>query len=124
MSDKIIPVAEFATLAEAHLALELLRKNSIKGFVSDDTTNPVNFSLFGRMAHAPGIKLHVSEAQAAQARQVLQSRARQKPVKGWEKQAEEVEGWLCHLCGTYNEEDGASCPACGEPRQTERKKKR
>jgi hypothetical protein len=123
MSDKVIVVAEFATLAEAHLALELLRQHSIHGFVSDDTANPVNFSLLGRMPYAPGIQLHVSQAQAAQAQQLLQSHARQKPVKGWERQAEEVDGWLCHLCDTYNEEDGTVCPACGEPRQTNPKKK-
>jgi rubrerythrin len=124
MSEKIIALAEFATLAEAHLALELLRQHSIQGFVSDDTTNPVNFSVLGRMPYAPGIQLHVKEAQAVQARQLLQSRARQKPVKEWEKQAEEVDGWLCHLCDTHNEVDSAICPACGEPRQTHRKKKR
>jgi hypothetical protein len=123
MSDKIIAVAEFASLAEAHLALEMLRQHSIQGFVSDDTTNPVNFSVFGRMPYAPGIQLHVSEAQAQKARQLLKSRARQKPGKGWERQAEEVEGWLCHLCDTYNEDDGTICPACGEPRQAKPKKK-
>ena len=71
MSDEMIPVAEFATLAEAHLALELLRRSSIQAVVSDDTTNPVNFSVLGRMQYAPGIRLHVRQAQAAQARNVL-----------------------------------------------------
>jgi hypothetical protein len=123
MSDKIIALAEFATLAEAHLALEYLRQHSIEGFVTDDTTNPVNFSMLGRMPYAPGIQVHVYQRYARKARHLLQSRAQEKPVKGWEKQAEEVDGWLCHLCDTYNEEDVPTCPACGEPRQANRKKK-
>jgi hypothetical protein len=118
MPDKTIAVAEFATAAEAHLALGLLQQHAIQGFVSDDTTNPLNFSLLGRMPYAPGIWLHVPEAQAAQARQLLQVQTRPKPPRGWKKQAEQVKGWLCSLCGSYHEEDGTTCPDCGEPRQT------
>jgi hypothetical protein len=117
MSVKTVAIAEFAIPPEAHLALELLRQHSIQGFISDDTTNPLNFSLFGRMPYSHGIQLYVPETQADEARKLLGTQKREKPPKGWEEEAERGKGWLCHLCDTYTEEDVAVCPACGEQRQ-------
>jgi hypothetical protein len=123
MSEKTVVLAEFSTPTEAHLALARLEAASIRGFVSGDEPNAANFSVFGRMQYAP-ITLHVPESQAKQAAEILSSLDQERPVKGWEGQAEDAaEGWICHLCDTLVEDEQATvCPDCGEPRRERGKK--
>ena len=123
MSENTIVLREFDSAAEAQLALERLRAESIRGFVSGDTPLPTNFSIFGQMQYA-AMRLHVDATQAERARSILDDLPRHRPVKGWESQAEDaIDGWICPLCDTQVEEDVTVCPACGETRH-ERKRKR
>jgi len=123
MSENTIVLREFDSAAEAQLALERLRAESIRSFVSGDTPLPTNFSIFGQMQYA-AIRLHVDAAQAERARAILADLPRHKPEKGWESQAEDaIDGWICPLCDTQVEVDAIVCPACGETRP-ERKRKR
>ncbi|HEV3262312.1 MAG TPA: hypothetical protein VG013_36005 [Gemmataceae bacterium] len=116
MSDKTVVIAEFKTGTEAQLALERLQAASIEGFVSGDTPNPVNFSVFGRMPYAP-IQLHVRQSQAQRAAEILAVPVEEELDSNWELEAEAGGAWVCQLCDTLVEEEAPVCPSCGEPRQ-------
>ncbi|HEY7153044.1 MAG TPA: hypothetical protein VH575_03695 [Gemmataceae bacterium] len=124
MSENTVVLCEFDSAAEAHLALEYLQAESIRGFVSGDAPIPTNFSPFGQMPYA-AIRLHVEASQVRRAREVLSALRRDKPSTKWEWQAEDaLDGWICQLCDTQVDEDATVCPACGETRPQRKKKHR
>jgi hypothetical protein len=126
MYEKTVVVAEFASAAEAHLALGRLEAESIQGVITGEDMNPATYSLFGLMPYASPIQLLVAESQAQLAREILAGDVQDEPLpENWEAQAEAaVDGWICHLCDTSVEENATECPACQEPRKLRQKKRR
>jgi hypothetical protein len=125
MYEKTEVVAEFATAAEAHLALNLLQTHGVQGVLAGEDFNPGHYSVFGLMPYAPAVQLCVPESQAERAREMLADRHDDMALpSGWESQAEAVDGWICHLCDTVVEEGATVCPACQEPWKARKKKHR
>jgi hypothetical protein len=124
MHEKTVEAARFHATEEALAARLQLEAEGIACNLSEDSPSPADFSLFGRMNHAP-IRLYVAASQAEQAAAIL---SRNEPLeldKDWQAQAESaVEGWICHNCDTQNEESAAACSACDTPRRVRKKKKR
>jgi hypothetical protein len=132
MPEETVVVAEFESAGQAQFALSQLQAESIQAVILNEEANAANFSVFGRMPYAPLVQVVVPASVAERARELLRS----KPGRlqnGWEGEAEQMKGWICHLCDTFVEEDVQVCPACGEargpesrdiePRQKDRKKK-
>jgi hypothetical protein len=110
-------IANFMAEEEAQpalAALAALRAQGIQAVLSGVMPNPASFSLLGRMQYAP-IQLAVPPEQADEARRIL-LHLDGPPEPGWEEQAEQVEGWLCHNCDTVVAPDQDVCPECGTGR--------
>lgn len=109
-------IAEFASEAEAQVALLRLRMDRILAQVVGHVPTAASFSLFGRLPFAP-IHLVVPRSQAERARFILAAAGVEVLEHDWETLAENaIEGWLCPLCDSEVEHSDDVCPLCGTNR--------
>lgn len=109
-------VAEFATEAEAQVALVRLRLDRIDAEVVGHVPTAASFSLFGRLPFAP-IHVVVPRSQADRARFILAAAGVEVLEPGWESLAESaVDGWICPVCDTEADPGEDVCPCCASSR--------
>lgn len=109
-------VAEFATEAEAQVALVRLRLDRIDAEVVGHVPTAASFSLFGRLPFAP-IHVVVPRSQADRARFILAAAGVEVLEPGWEALAERaIDGWICPVCDTEADHGEDVCPCCANSR--------
>jgi hypothetical protein len=109
-------IAEFATEAEAQVALVRLRLDAIRAEVVGQVPTAASFSLFGRLPFAP-IQIVVARSQAERARFILAAAGVEVLESDWETLPEQaVDGWICPLCDTEAGPGEDACPVCRSSR--------
>lgn len=109
-------IAEFASEAEAQVALLRLRMDRIDAEVVGHVPTAASFSLFGRMPFAP-IHLVVPRSQAERSRFILAAAGVEVLETDWEALAEKaIDGWICSTCDTQVDHDEDVCPICDSSR--------
>lgn len=109
-------VAEFATEAQAQVAIVRLRLDHIDADVVGHVPTAVSFSLFGRMPFAP-IHVVVPRSQADRARFILAAAGVEVLETDWESLAEKaIDGWICPACDTEVDHGEDACPNCDTSR--------
>jgi rubrerythrin len=109
-------VAEFATEAEAQVALVRLRMDRIDADVVGHVPTAASFSLFGRLPFAP-IHVVVPRSQADRARFILAAAGVEVLESDWETLAENaIDGWICTTCDTQVDHAEDVCPTCASSR--------
>lgn len=100
-------IAEFATEAEAQVALIRLRMDRLDAAVVGGVPNTVSF------LHFAPIHIVVPRSQADRGRFILAVAGVEVLEPDWESLAEDaVDGWICGVCDTEVEHAADVCPVC------------
>jgi len=106
MSDRLVTIASFAFMPEAHMAKNLLESEGILAFVAGELTADAIACI------ASEAQLQVRAQDAQRAVSLLADAAAQASLADdWETQAESGV-WTCPLCGTAARLGATVCPAC------------
>ncbi len=105
-------IAEFASEAEAQVALVRLRMDRIPAQIIGHVPTAASFSLLGRLPFS-SIQLVVPRSQSDRARFILAAAGVEVLEQDWESLAESaIDGWICSCCDTEVDHAEDVCPAC------------
>ncbi|MGL4549846.1 MAG: putative signal transducing protein [Gemmataceae bacterium] len=111
MSDRYLPVATFALLQEAKMAVNLLAAAGIGAMLEGEQTGSVFAGLTGM---GDQIRVLVPADDAARAAALVADAQGGTLDDSWEDEAERTA--VCTICGGALAEGDAACPACQSPR--------
>jgi hypothetical protein len=110
MSDRYLPVATFAFVPEARIAVNMLVANGIKAILEGEEVGTLFAGNFGI---GDQVRLLVPADDAPRAA-ALVAEAQGALEAGWEEEA--VQTAVCALCGEALVDADTVCPACRSPR--------
>lgn len=111
MSDRYLPVATFASVQEARMAVNLLAAAGITAMLEGEQTGSVFAGLTGM---GDQIRVLVPADDAPRAASLVADAQGGTLDDDWEDQAEQTA--VCTLCGEALVESDVVCPACRTPR--------
>ncbi|MFO0878238.1 MAG: hypothetical protein U0840_12880 [Gemmataceae bacterium] len=109
-------IGEFATEAEAQVALVRLKMDRIDARLVGHVPCAASFWLLGRLPFVP-IHMVVPRSQADRARFILAAAGVEVLEPDWESLAERaVDGWICAGCDSEVDHSDDTCPICSASR--------
>lgn len=109
-------IGEFASEAEAQVALVRLRMDRIHARLVGHVPSAASFSFLGRLPFAP-IHIVVPRSQAERARFILAAAGVEVLENDWENLAEQaIDGWICTRCDSEVDHSEDHCPICSTSR--------